>query len=53
MPRISKQQQSHAFNFGTAKFFHDSVQYLAKSGWPFIGANIHKLSHFWALIADL
>lgn len=34
-------------------FFHDSIQYLAKSGEPFIGANIHKRSHSWALIADL
>ena len=34
-------------------FFHDTVQYLAKSGCPFIGANIHKLSHFWALTADI
>lgn len=32
------------FNFGTVTFFHDSVQYLAKSGYPFTGANIHELS---------
>lgn len=34
-------------------FFHDRVQYLTKSGQAFIRANIHKLSHSWAHIADL